>query len=156
MLQEFVKEYMKINKDVPNINFGGCGVFAEHLYDRLKLMGYKPRLVVLTYPRHVKMLRLRLRLSGQDFVRAYDAAIVHVLVKVDGYYLDNLGAVTSFEDTRYNRYAKFERLSIEKLREINRLPIWNSSFNIRHIPKIIKRLDKIYEKFSSKGLEVSK
>jgi hypothetical protein len=83
MLQEFVKGYMEINKDVPNINFGGCGVFAEHLYDRLKLMGYKPRLVVLTYPRHVKMLRLRLRLSGQDFVRAYDAAIVHVLIKVD-------------------------------------------------------------------------
>lgn len=154
MLQEFVAEYVEINKVVPNIHFGGCGVFAEQLYDRLKLMGYKPRVVAFT--NNIRIFKHRLKLTGDEFVGENRALLIHVAVKVDGYYLDSWGAVTSFENTRYQSFLRYEKMSIDKLREVNELPIWNKSFNRANIKVITKRLDKIYERISSNSLEVTK
>lgn len=155
MLQEFVAEYVEINKVVPNIHFGGCGVFAEQLYDKLKLMGYKPRLVV--FSDSVVGIRKKLKLNRNDFMlMKYTHPVIHICVKVDGVYLDSWGLTTSFENTRYSRYKKYEKLSITKLREINAFPIWNQAFKRANIKVITKRLDKIYKRISAKSLEVTK
>ena len=153
MLKEFVNEYVSINQRIKYINFGGCGVFAEHLYDKLELLGFKPKLVVFT--NSCKELEKRLSLDEKKMIDYWKGMFYHIMIMVDGYYVDCKWCSSEIP-ALYTKHEISKKLDIGTLRYINQLPIWNSTFDRDNIPVIIKRLDKAYKKFTTKSLVVSK
>ena len=147
MLEEFVNEYFDINNKVKHINKGGCGIFAKHLYIKLKLMGYSPRLVIITndIDDTKKLLNESIAFAG---------LYIHIMVKVNGKYLDCQGIYKTFNNTEYENFKVYGLFSFQRLNEMNDEPMWNPKFNRDNISVIEKKLEKAYKKVT-KGLVLS-
>lgn len=156
VLKAFVKEVIKINKQYPYINYGGCGVFAERLYDKLKLFGYKPKIVVLVNSKQcfadsMKMLDER----GLDYYWINRTeGFSHIMVKVNGYYVDSEGMYKSQADmpSKWRYYDIYEKgMKIGSLRKCTADErFWNDRFDRYDIPAIENRLDSIYRRIAKK------
>jgi len=160
VLEAFVAEMVKINNKHPNINYGGCGVFAVLLYDKLKALGFRPKIAVMAYSK-------KNFLDSQDmyfdcgldyYYRNRTEGFCHVIVKAGGYYIDSTGAYKDYKDMKHYRrsFDFIEKVNVDFLRACsNEKRFWNDTFNRRQIPTITKKIEKIYEKISKKSLVVS-
>lgn len=144
-----------INDAIPDINSGGCGIFAEHLYKTLIKLGLKPTIVIITndidrMPFYVENKELYLEES--------DAYIRHVMIELDTYLIDSKGVYFSLEETKWHCEGEENEIeiSIELLTYWNSKPeLWNPWFNRDHIKTIETKLNKCYNKIK-KSLVVSK
>src|SRR5688572_13388593 len=84
-----------IDRTVPTeINSGGCGIFAELLYHDLEDLGYKPEIVAILFTENCKQRKASLlKLIDGDPTVCKKTGVDHVLVKLDGMYLDSTGIV---------------------------------------------------------------
>jgi uncharacterized protein YvpB len=177
---ELYKHYKSLNEDIPNINNGGCGAFAEHLYLTLVKLGLKPTLAVATnnilaMEYRIKAWRLfgekaectyQMRLNNDypenyfNYERHYGYAIIaHIIILLDGKFIDSSGVYSKFKTLQVKgRYEKglYEGLPIEVLKAWNdKGTFWNNDFNRQHIKTIEKKLEVCYNKVK-KSLVVSK
>ena len=160
VLLAFVAEMVKINKKHPNINYGGCGFFAVLLYDKLKALGFRPKIAVMVYS-----LEDFERSEGMYFEHGMEyywqnrrEGFPHVVVKAGGYYIDSTGAYKDYKDmpSYWYKYKLYVGSDVEFIRECSNVShLWNDSFNRRQIPTITKKIEKIYEKILNKSLVVS-
>jgi len=120
-------ELYLINKEIPNINYGGCGTFSYHLkkvleekYDIKSEIYYKP---------------------GKPAAIEYDVLFSHIVLKVNNTIIDSNGLYEWGSEWTTN----LNRLSEEKLEEMLDMPkLWNNKFyNDENINNLINRLYQI-------------
>ena len=142
-------EYNTINGRVNDINYGGCGIFAEHLYLTLIKLKIKAELVVICPKAEAMDQRI---LTGQ---RSWGAdAIGHILVRVDNKLFDSEGVYSSHKKvgTYYQSgYSELsEKLTLPVLKKWNGNPNqWNYRFNRKDIPVIKKEFKEAYIKINT-------
>ena len=136
VLFELSEECVKtINDEIPTINQGGCGIFAEKLYNILDKMGLNPTVVFIT--RYTgdwrEWLGYDLNDKGVSIRNGMLDPFCHVMVKVDGYYLDSSGIYDRLAEHPMNcvvgsSFTPEFDLGIEALRDILKLDIWNDNY----------------------------
>lgn len=94
------KSFDEINSKVDYVNHGGCGFFAKHLYDALKLKGFEPELVILI--RDWSVQSANEHISNNSINKLFNTGWAHVMVKlnVNGkpIYIDVKGIFSKIED----------------------------------------------------------
>lgn len=148
LLTALYDQYQIVNSKVKYLNQGGCGVFAEGLFDVLTALGYKPTICIIT-PNKVGMTK---RVNNDD---TGWASCTHMIIKVGKYYIDSTGVYNSITSmTAYHGYGYqelFVGISIDITREWNNNPYqWNDSFNRRQIVTVKKILEKSKKKVAKK------
>ena len=135
-----VNNYQNINETVRNINRGGCGIFAEKLYNILLKFGNKPKLLVITTDAE----GLKTRISGET---SMGGALEHIVVQVGKYYYDSQGRYTNH--LKIGTYGKTDlvELPLDVLVKWNAQSWrWNDCFNRRSIKTIETKLNNVYKK----------
>ena len=84
MYQYLANEFSVLNKQVESIQYGGCTVFAIGLYELLVKLGKQPNICVIS-----RTPRILERYKNDLFADASLIDIGHVLIEVDGLFLDN-------------------------------------------------------------------
>lgn len=127
-----LSSFEDINSNVPAVNRGGCGFFAKHLYDVLKLKGYNPELVILVREWSVECTNKYINNNsiGDLFEVDWTHMMVKVIVDNKPIYIDSYGFFKILKVMLGYKYEKY----------------WNPTFdrqNSRKIKKIlVKHLDK--------------
>lgn len=145
LVNSIFEEIKPINVKVRYIHCGGCGVFAEHLYDLFAKLGHKPKLVIITN----SAKDMDKRVKGKAYT-SYPS-LKHIIIKIDKYYVDNLGVYAKVENVPYfdGKSECCKSLTIDKLREWNgNASMWNDTFNRKHISTITKKINNVYKKFA--------
>lgn len=146
------EQYQTINEKVPYINEGGCGIFAEKLFNLLTSLSLNPKLIVLTNNR----IGMDKRIGGMEgYSRLYGyASITHIVVKLNDKYIDSTGiyetikAISHVHKYKPNETYTSLKLTIDKLMEWNAEPyMWNDNFNRKHIKRIENKLNECYKKY---------
>lgn len=118
---ELFKKYKGINEKVKNINRGGCGAFAEHLYKTLKKLGAYPELAVITNSIQGMEQRVGVwKAHNRDRFEMYrEYAIVdHIVVIVGDVLVDSeglYGKLTDHPDRSYHSQKLYKKLDINTL-----------------------------------------
>jgi hypothetical protein len=86
-----LSSFEDINSNVEAVNRGGCGFFAKHLYDVLKLKGYNPELVILV--REWSVETANEYINNNSIRDLFNTNWVHVMVNVRNkpIYIDSHG-----------------------------------------------------------------
>lgn len=131
--------------DIPYINSGGCGLFAENLYNALKRLNFKPQLAIIT-PRPEQTKEVIQNNRGCN-----ETEFNHILVYVGGRLIDNEGI---YDKRDFSIHELVIGLSVELLHEWNKNPkYWNDTFNRKkYCKKILTGFEKIVNKFKEKDL----
>ena len=149
-LEKIGDELSTAYEKIPMVNFGGCGVFAEILGEKLEAKGYKPKYVVLSISTHktIRLARAIMRnekkptLSELFYYVGFNHT--HVVVKVGKYHIDATGFRGDYEDYKIGMTIDANTLKSWN----NEVDMWNDDFNRTiGIPKINKVLDKILQKY---------
>ena len=117
----------KINNEIPDINFGGCGTFSYHLSNTLNgKYGIENEFYYL---------------PGAPAAIEYDILFSHIVIKVDDYFIDNNG----FHNQKSGWCKDLIPLPKDKLEEMINIPeLWNSQFyNKQNIEKLIDSISEI-------------
>lgn len=134
-----------MSNKVKDINYGGCGIFAEKFYNILIKLGQKPKIVILTdepcgYHNQVK---------DNNY---YSVICNHVVVKIGKCYYDSNGKFNPKKE--YTHCQLIQGVPLDVLRKFNGLTettsiyhIWNRRFDRSQIPVIEQTLEKVYEKY---------
>lgn len=126
----------KINS-IPNVNYGGCGVVAEHIYRYLYVKGYKPKILTLT---HNEEYLNKAIANNETAEEGKD----HVIVKVGRLYIDSTGLYTCLREVPYAPSRKAVPTPYNLLVQWNGIGhIWNDSFDRANIKKIKNIIDSI-------------
>jgi len=160
---ELYKNYRKINSEIDNINAGGCGVFAEHLYNTLKRLGLKPKLGVVT--NSIKGINYRIKvweMFGKDRYDLYGyhyGVVEHIVVILeDKLLVDSTGVYSHIKQHRDNYYHDkrlSKKLNLKVLKNWNKKgSFWNDEFDRDNERAIEDKLDACYNKVK-KSLVVS-
>lgn len=159
LLTAFVNEVVKINNKFPSINHGGCGAMAVILYDKLKQLGFKPKICVFVYSKKdfAESMKMYFEHGFDYYVDNRTEGFPHIIVKAGGCYIDSTGVYNSHTEMPiYGHRPLFEGADVDFIRECSEEgSIWNDTFNRNHIPDIQKRIDKIYQKILKENLVVS-
>jgi hypothetical protein len=159
---ELFKRYKDINEKVKNINKGGCGVFAEHLYKTLRKLGAYPELAVIT--NSVQGMGQRIKVwkeHGKDKWELYRkyAIVDHIVVIVGDVLVDSEGLylkLSDHPDRSYHGQKLYKKLDINTLEKWNSVgTFWNDDFDRDNERLIEAKLEACYKKVK-KSLVVSK
>ena len=139
---EVANNYIGINKEVPNINYGGCGIFAEHLYYILIKLGVNCKIGVIC--NSDSKYGFECAVKNKDYDNMY--GLRHIVIIVGNKMLDSNGVHTSLNDFTYIGVCISYAMKIEHLCEANDMDVWNPTFNRRHIKTIENKLNIVYKK----------
>jgi hypothetical protein len=153
----FIDELKKINRKIRNINYGGCGVMAVMIYDKLKLLGYKPKICVMVYniANFSKSMDMYYKHGLEYYVDNRTEGLPHIVVKANGYYIDSSGAYSNYHEINSMAEYLYEDVDVEFIRECcDVVDIWNNVFDRNKISIIQKNMDKIYNQITKKDLVI--
>ena len=131
------------------INSGGCGFFAFKLYEVLTNMDFNPKLVLVYNSKHSldkgneiinsNSSKNKIDVSSLDML-----GWTHVMVKVNGYYIDSNGIEKKFDDKGWG--GIFGDLSFDILSDMirpNSGITWNPMFNNNYKRVISRKLNQL-------------
>lgn len=150
LLKTLYNEYVNINSKLPTLNMGGCGLFAEHLYNVLVDLGFNPKLVIITNdPKEMEQL-----INNEIHHTECMTSIRHIVVKVDRYYIDSKLITSNVDMFGYGRNSRYtDKLSVDVLSEWNKdIERWNDAFDRNKEYLIIKRLNQAKNTIKLNGL----
>ena len=143
----------KINREIPEINRGGCGVFAQMVYPKLVELGYKPKIMVFDrepdeFVDYIKS-NLKKTINNQETDSGFNlesTSFAHCCLLIDNFAFDGLQKETDllFNWTRlYNVfYYNYEELSVSL-----KFGGWCSIYDRDNSNPIMKRIiDEAFEK----------
>lgn len=118
-----------INEKIPNINQGGCGVFAIYLWDELIQLGLTTQVIVFT-----------------DRAPVY--SIYHVILKHGDLYIDSEGIHYDREEKSYaiETVMPLDVLQVEAFDD----GLWADRFDRDYIPEMKKELHRLGARLLSK------
>jgi hypothetical protein len=151
LLQKALERMQYVNTVIPNLNSGGCGVFAHALASELEYKGFKTKVAVLANKsfgylqdefidyvieevldgEEEKLTARVLNNSGSD--------IAHMMVYLEdeGIYVDSDGVYESLEESDWSSYRHQFSMSVKHTGLIaSRHEGWNPTFNRMFMPRI--------------------
>ncbi len=142
-----------VSKEIPNINYGGCCVFASLVGKHLQQI--KPiRFAVLSGPWFCKPTTIdeARQLVSKNTLYEWNNNNVyfgHVLMEFDyrgkTYYYDSTGVENKDDDCRSGDQIK-GFLTLKECQELaDDTSGWNSCFNRKHIPQMKKIIDTFFD-----------
>lgn len=132
--KRILNNVLRLINEIPYVNYGGCGIVAENLADRLSKYG-KTRLLCLTRnPLGVKEgINYNIRNRGKSLIGKD-----HIIIEFkESLFVDSTGIYDDL--TEVPMYDNRVPISLPKtlLRRLNKVPSeWNDSFSRRNIKKI--------------------
>lgn len=112
------------------INYGGCGVFAENLYENLVSLGYEPQIIAL-YAKDNAKISASARKSLKEFVAngngISNAGQDHVVIRLNDIYMDSTGIISTGQVVA--TAIELVELTIDQLKELNLKGKWNPIFD---------------------------
>jgi len=152
LINSIARNLKEINRIVPNLNYGGCAVFAHALGAELEKNGFKTNIVSIGFflPENdpnsiVKNLKRNNAEITPDSLHQNGMGLCHLLVEViDGgecYYLDSNGINVPVDENAIifqdRRLFIDGRMSIEDCGTIANIEYgWNERFDRQFIPMI--------------------
>lgn len=150
VIQQLGKGLVNINQTYPDINCGGCGVFAYELGVLLKERGIDSKVVWI---QHFSSRRLRKEFNKvintqpkKLFDIDEDIICSHIMLYIDGLYIDSTGVYKSFSNTDWGLcdYKILDYTTIDNIKRIcNHSKGWNVTFKRKFISPIKKDLKKL-------------
>lgn len=136
------KLLVNVSSKVYEINYGGCGIFADFLYQVVSGKGYKCQVICLdshaghTTKEHLGNLR-RITIRDMDSIFAYN----HICLQIGNYYFDSYRCERVSKDRIFDeQYQKLGQISMDKLQYLVSLEWkWNDLYD-RSQNKRLKRL----------------
>jgi len=145
-----LSSFEDINSNVEAVNRGGCGFFAKHLYDVLKLKGYNPELVILVREWSVETANDYINNNSiKDlFNTSWNHVMVKVIVKNKPVYIDSYGFFNKIE--KHPTFSELEAVDLpydilKVMIGYNYKKRWNPSFDRQSSKKIKNTLVKHLE-----------
>jgi len=177
LINSITEKISKINSTIPNINRGGCGIFAHALGAQFEKNGLKVNIVSVSVSvssvervqqnpnKIIKKLRdNNIDISPRNLFYCGDLSLSHMLVEViDGnvsLYFDSNGKCDIINNKlNFCKTSGFIecRMSLEDCRIISEIEDgWNNTFDRASIPKVYEFVKKTINKvFMSKQLELN-
>lgn len=152
ILKKLYSEVKSLNEQVENIHYGGCGVFAYHAYVTLKKLGHQPKLITITNS------TTRFEQFLNDLFGWYDVHVQHIVVELNGQYIDNNGIYTTIKDVLHcdkEGLAVTEALTEDTLKWMIDNLQWNSMFNREKIPVIEEKFVQTQQKLAKERIKLS-
>lgn len=136
------KSFEVVNEEIDNVNRGGCGFFAKHIYELLKKKGFNPELVLLV--REYAVDDADYYISNNNINDLFNTNWYHVMVRIDGLFIDCKGFFTKIEQhPTFNDLASvdlpYDMLKVMLSSKYSHR--WNPSFD-RDDSKIIRKIIK--------------
>jgi hypothetical protein len=169
LIEKVLEKMQHVNTVIPNLNCGGCGVFAHALAAELEFKGLKPKIAVISN-RDVpklsddfaeKVLKEKNVLTARE-LNASGADIAHMMVYLEeeGLYIDSEGVYTSLRESGWSGYRHQFNMSVEHTCTIVESPDgWNSRFDRNFIPKIYQivfsAVNKVIKEFKPQPLQLT-
>jgi len=145
-------EILRLYKNIPNINNGGCAIFAAILGEELQKIGYNIRYTILTTKQKHQIKTGKDIIKNNGSVKLSDifnyVPPTHVVLTLSGYYIDSCGC----------RKIKGSELHCDGVNlrkgldvDINTLKkfyydepsFWNESFDRKNVKKLEKQTKKL-------------
>ena len=123
------KQFNNFNLSFPTIRFGGCGIFAELLYEKFIKFDIVPKIFIFG---------TKMQLEEENFF--------HVSLKIGNKFIDSMGTHENLLKLRKANHLPFvtqKEITLGDLLELNRKNIWNGTFDKKYIPDIKAEIDKI-------------
>lgn len=135
LLHKLQPELRKLDFSIANVNCGGCGLFAEELYNTLSKVGYKLEIGIIT--RDVEEITNRITNNknggGADWS--------HIVIVTKGVIIDSDGLHSNVKEFHYSGEPTIVTgMSIELLKQWNSIKgDWNPTFDRKKYLPIIKK-----------------
>lgn len=150
-------------EDNPNINFGGCGVFAGELGKDLQALGFQTRCIVFGYDGWAANSNLNAvasKLSRPESVwdwNDHDVTLYHVMLEVKGHgkhFLVDGEGVYDYRKKAYNGRGRYDGyIPVELMDDMTKdASAWNSRFPRRTIPRVRKQIKQFVEDLKNANL----
>lgn len=159
-LTEIASAIYPIQRKIPSINCGGCGIFAVALAKELTRLGYKVKIITLEQSHYspvfikkqFKSEITNLRYSRKNNKQPKNGGAAHYMVKMGNYAIDCNGEFLIYTHNNikvvekgYIDYIVAGTISIDDLEYLNGFSwAWNDTFPRRKYGEEIKRLVKKY------------
>jgi hypothetical protein len=145
---EFLTSFLKnIGNQIPNIGNGGCGFFARSLSKQLIKLNIPYKIIARfgLWDEQEDNLKRYLR-SGNvhDGNREFTAA--HVVIEVDGIYLDHDG----YSEENGKLYRESVEISMKNLEDMIEYSDWNPQFDRSNVPEIEEMLNALPEAYQQR------
>lgn len=128
-----------INGNYPHINAGGCGFFAQVLGNALKNKGIKVEYIFLgstfwsTKENIINLSNETINTVGmKEIYDEYNVALGHIVVKVDGVFIDSTGVKDDVAEFKLN-YVEAGTITAETLEKWVKCSDWNNDFTDNHL-----------------------
>lgn len=135
----------EIKEKIPNINQGGCGVFAFLVTQELQSRGYNPEIVILVnrLERRVDKKKEVLNniFNGNKVARGekVDTSFAHCYLNVGGLVFDGTSIGIKLKD-RWSCYATDGTYTLEELKLALKVGGWNPTYSRRRQTPILLSL----------------
>jgi hypothetical protein len=146
LIEKTLEKMKYVNTVIPNLNCGGCGVFAHALASELEHKGLKPKVAVIASNCHGylednfieklnvtedKLTAKKINESGGD--------IAHMMVYIEeeDLYIDSEGIYRSLRESEWSNYKHQFNMTVEHTGIIvANAEGWNRMFDRKFIPKV--------------------
>lgn len=150
-MEELVELILKVNqevkKEIPKLNWGGCGVFASKMYKQLKELGYTPNIVILDYEENdfsQKKEVLNNKMNKQSINGSLrSTSFAHCCLEIGGLYFDGQEIGQDFINRWKRRFPIKGNYTIEELDLALKVGSWNDAYSRKRknptLDKIIRK-----------------
>jgi hypothetical protein len=146
LIEKTLEKMKYVNTVIPNLNCGGCGVFAHALASELEHKGLKPKVAVIASNcfRYLEdnfvenLLQSEHELTAKK-INDSGADIAHMMVYIEeeDLYIDSEGIYGSLRESSWSNYKHQFNMTVEHTGIIvANASGWNSRFDRKFIPKV--------------------
>lgn len=137
----------QIRKEIPEINYGGCGVFSLIIAKQLELLGYSPVISILTnsFEEKVEGKKKILNevMNGNKVYPSQksDTSFAHCCIEVGGLIFDGKTIGVAFKE-QWRNYPITGSYSIKELSLALKIGSWNDDYSRKHCNPKLRRIIK--------------
>ena len=137
--------FFDVRQECPDINKGGCGIFAYHVGKHLVNLGYDVRLITLSDYYDDKDISMINEHNWRNVHSLY--TFQHIALEHDGIYFDCFGWTTYVRKIGNDNYKYKLKgyLSFDVLEKmISHSGMWNNTFDRKNISTITQKINSFF------------
>lgn len=152
-MENLTAQLREIDNKIPNINAGGCGIFALELGKKLKQNNIKFKYVLISYNKEETFLSSTRNFNrlpediktNMEVLDRHNYGVSHVMIYHKGCFIDSTGVYNKINETRWGG-GMFNPSSIineDYLSMWCKDGCWNNTFNRDNIPTIKEMINNL-------------